>query len=44
MNDALDSQQVLKSYGADNHARLMAAQSAYDAHGFFMQRQNGPTF
>lgn len=44
MNDALDTQPVLKSYGETNRARLMAAQSAYDAHGFLMKRQNGPTF
>ncbi|KAJ6787440.1 hypothetical protein PWT90_03280 [Aphanocladium album] len=44
MNDALDTQPVLKSYGEQNRARLMAAQSAYDPHGFFMDRQNGPTF
>lgn len=44
MNDAHDTQPVLKSYGEQNHARLMAAQSAYDPEGFFMDRQNGPTF
>ncbi|KAM3523693.1 hypothetical protein NHJ13051_004947 [Beauveria bassiana] len=44
MNDALDTQPVLKSYGQQNHARLMAIQSAYDPHGFLMDRQDGPTF
>lgn len=44
MNDALDTQPVLKSYGEQTRARLMAIQSAYDSEGFFMDRQNGPAF
>ncbi|TQV91185.1 FAD-binding, type 2 [Cordyceps javanica] len=44
MNDALDTQPVLQSYGEQNRARLMAIQSAYDPHGFLMTRQNGPAF
>ena len=44
MNDALDTQPVLKSYGEQNRARLMSIQSEYDPHGFFMDRQNGPAF
>ncbi|EGX91944.1 FAD-binding, type 2 [Cordyceps militaris CM01] len=44
MNDALSSQPVLQSYGEQNRARLMAIQSAYDPHGFLMNRQDGPAF
>lgn len=44
MNDALDTDPVLESYGAETYARLRAIQRAYDPDGFMATRQGGFSF
>lgn len=41
MNDAMDGQPVLESYGPENFQRLKKAKEAYDPTGFFTTRQGG---
>ncbi|KAK2616288.1 hypothetical protein QQS21_000722 [Conoideocrella luteorostrata] len=44
MNDAMEGQDVLRSYGNETYARLLSTHEAYDPHGFFAERQGGFKF
>lgn len=44
MNDALDTEPVLESYGLDTYTRLRSIQHAYDPDGFLATRQGGFSF
>jgi FAD/FMN-containing dehydrogenase len=44
MNDAIEGQKVLESYGEDTYQRLKGIADSYDPEGLFSTRQNGFTF
>ncbi|ODA80710.1 hypothetical protein RJ55_03669 [Drechmeria coniospora] len=44
MNDAMYDQDVLRSYGSENYARLRSTHEVYDQQGFFSKRQGGFKF
>lgn len=44
MNDAMDGQEVLRSYGNATYDKLVGVHEAYDPRGFFSDRQGGFKF
>lgn len=44
MNDAMDGQDVLQSYGEATYSRLQSIHEAYDPNGLFSERQGGFKF
>ncbi|KAG8409112.1 hypothetical protein J3459_017770 [Metarhizium acridum] len=44
MNDAMEGQDVLQSYGNETFSRLFSIHKAYDPQGFFSNRQGGFKF
>lgn len=44
MNDAMDGQDVLRSYGNKTFSRLLSIHEEYDPHGLFSERQGGFKF
>lgn len=44
MNDAMQGQDVLQSYGNETYSRLLSIHKAYDPRGFFSDRQGGFKF